>query len=104
VRSLTNSFPYVRAFPSVKGWGYHFLASMSPTEMPALEEIVLRLPDRARSDLLEWSNGQDLKDYLNLVLSKEVPVTRLLDPDPNIRITDDRAYNEYFWLRRWSRD
>jgi spermidine synthase len=77
---------------------------MSPTEMPALEEIVLRLPDRARSDLLEWSNGQDLKDYLNLVLSKEVPVTRLLDPDPNIRITDDRAYNEYFWLRRWSRD
>jgi hypothetical protein len=50
---------------------------------------------------LEWSNGQDLKDYLNLVLSKEVPVTRLLDPDPRIRITDDRPFNEYFWLRRW---
>jgi spermidine synthase len=104
VRSLTSSFPYVRAFPSIKGWGYHFLASLTPTEVPAIEEIVLRLPDRARNDLLEWSNGQDLKEYLNLVLSKEVPVTRLLDPDPDIRITDDRPFNEYFWLRRWRSD
>jgi spermidine synthase len=101
VRSLTDSFPYVRAYPSVKGWGYHFLASMSPIEAPTLEEMVLRLPEQARNDLLEWSNGQDLKDYLNSVLSKEVPVTRLLDPDPRIRITDDRPFNEYFWLRRW---
>src|SRR5262249_19346349 len=67
VRSLVNSFPYVRAYPSVAGWGYHFLASMSPIQALTLEELSQRLPERARYDLLEWSGGVTLQDYLRPV-------------------------------------
>jgi spermidine synthase len=100
VRSLVNSFTYVRAYPSVAGWGYHFLASMSPIESLAVEEISQRLPQRARCDLLEWSGGRELQDYLRPVLSGEIPLQRLLSPELRIKITDDRPFNEYFWLRR----
>jgi spermidine synthase len=100
VRSLVNSFPYVRAYPSVAGWGYHFLASMSPIEALTAEKMTQRLSERARHDLLEWSGGRDLKEYVGPVLSKEIPIQQLLAADPRIRITDDRPFNEYFWLRR----
>ncbi len=100
VRSLVNSFPYVRAYPSVAGWGYHFLASMSPIQALTLEELSQRLPERARYDLLEWSGGTQLQDYLRPVLSSEVPLKHLLSPELRVRITDDRPFNEYFWLRR----
>ena len=30
IRSIYESFPYVRCFPSVEGWGVHMLASMEP--------------------------------------------------------------------------
>src|SRR5207249_3880871 len=99
-RSLANSFPYVRVYPSIAGWGYHFLASMSPFEAPTVEELIERLPQPARNDLLEWSASKDLKEYLDPILSKELPIQRLLSPDPRVRITDDRPFNEYFWLRR----
>ena len=29
-RSIAVSFPYVKVFRSVEGWGFHFLASMKP--------------------------------------------------------------------------
>jgi spermidine synthase/MFS family permease len=99
-RSLVNSFPYVRAYPSVAGWGHHFLASMSPIQPLSAEELVERLPQPARRDLLEWSNGTDLADYVRPVLSGEISTERLLSSDQRIRITDDRPFNEYFWLRR----
>ncbi|PYV37921.1 MAG: hypothetical protein DMG06_26855, partial [Acidobacteria bacterium] len=70
-RSLANSFPYVRVYPSIAGWGYHFLASMSPLEAPTVEELIERLPQPARNDLLEWSAGKGLKEYLDPILSKE---------------------------------
>jgi spermidine synthase/MFS family permease len=99
-RSLANSFPYVRAYPSVAGWGHHFLASMSPIETLTAEQLAERLPESARRDLLEWSEGRQLADYARLVLSREIPMERLLSPDLRIRITDDHPFNEYFWLRR----
>src|SRR3989442_324510 len=34
-RALTESFPYVRAFNSVEGWGAHFLARMTPIDLPS---------------------------------------------------------------------
>jgi hypothetical protein len=99
-RSLAHSFPYIRVYPSIAGWGYHFLASTFPIDAPPVEELMERLPDRARNDLLEWSASKDLREYLDPVLSKEIPIQRLLSPDPRVRITDDRPFNEYFWLRR----
>jgi spermidine synthase len=100
VRSLVNSFPYVRTYPSVAGWGHHFLASMSPIETVTAEELTERLPESARRDLLEWSGGMEVAEYVRPVLSREVPIEQLLSPDLQIRITDDRPFNEYFWLRR----
>jgi len=99
-RSLVNAFPYVRAYPSVAGWGHHFLASMSPIQVLRAEELGERLPETARHDLLEWSNGMDVADYVRPVLLGEIPAERLLSSDRRIRITDDRPFNEYFWLRR----
>jgi hypothetical protein len=62
--------------------------------------LVARLPVAARADLLEWSGGADLPSYLESVIGAEFPVERLLAPDPSVRITDDKPFNEYFLLRK----
>jgi hypothetical protein len=36
------------------------------------------------------------------VLDSEIPLGKLLGPDPLVAVTDDRPYNEYFLLRRWA--
>jgi hypothetical protein len=33
-------------------------------------------------------------------LSKEFQIETVLNPDSTIKITDDRPYNEYYFLRR----
>ena len=77
------------------------LASMDPIEPCTTEELAARLPADAKKDLLEWSPSADLPDYLNLVVSNELAIKDSLNPNPEIRITDDHPYNEYFLLRRW---
>lgn len=99
-RSVRNSFPYLRCFESVEGWGTHLLASMEPIEERTVPEIAARMPAKAGQDLLEWADTRDLKTYLDKVVSQEKPVERMLKPDPEIRITDDSPYNEYFFLRQ----
>jgi hypothetical protein len=59
------------------------------------------MPNAAVDDLLEWSPTRSVPDYIAQVLGQEFTVEEALDPDPRIRITDDRPYNEYFLLRRW---
>ncbi len=104
IRSLSNSFPYVRVYPSIEGWGYHFLASASPIGTLAAEEMISRLPEPAQRDLLEWSVTKDLKADIKQILRKEIPPTQLLSTNPQVRITDDRPFNEYFLLRRLIKD
>jgi spermidine synthase len=101
VRSVKNAFPYVRCFHSVTGWGLHMLASMEPIDAWTPEQIALSMPIAAAGDLLEWAPSQNLPAYFAEVLSREIPPDQLLNPNPEIRITDDRAFNEYFLLRRW---
>ena len=100
VRSLQESFPNVRCFSSVEKSGVHLLASVEPIEIPTLEQLVARMPDRAKTDLLEWETARDLPAYLESVLSQEIPIANILHPDQKIRITDDRPLNEYFLLRQ----
>ncbi|MGO8839086.1 MAG: fused MFS/spermidine synthase [Limisphaerales bacterium] len=100
-RSVHKSFPYVRCFVSVEDWGMHMLASMDPIEPRTAEELAARLPDDAKKDLLEWSSTPDLPIYINQVLSREVAIKDCLNPNPEIRITDDHPFNEYFLLRQW---
>lgn len=99
-RSVHNSFPYARCFRSVKGWGAHILASTAPIEMRTAEELTARMPQAAKEDLREWSPFEPLSAYLGRVSSNEFSLSLSLSPDPQIRITDDQPYNEYFWLRR----
>jgi len=99
LRSLHESFPYVRCFDSVEGWGTHLLASMEPIEICTADELAARMPARAKEDLLEWSPEEKLPDYLRQALLQEVPIKDVLNPHPEIRITDDHPYNEYFLLR-----
>jgi spermidine synthase len=101
LRSLQNAFPYVRCFHSVSGGGLHMLGSMEPIDRWTPEQISTSMPIAAAGDLLEWSPSPDLRAYLTQVLTKEVQPDQILNPDPAIRITDDRPFNEYFLLRDW---
>ncbi len=100
VRSLHESFPCVRCFQGVSGWGTHFLASMQPIEPATGQELAGRMPVQAQKDLLEWNPKLDVPGYLDKVLSKGTDITNLLDPSHDYRITDDRPFNEYFLLRQ----
>ena len=54
----TRFFPgFVSSVPRQAG-GYHFLASQQPLSVPTIDEFVERLPERARIDLVEWSDHQ----------------------------------------------
>jgi spermidine synthase/MFS family permease len=100
MRSVYSSFPHVRCFPSVEPGGVHILASMQPMEPRSPEELAARMPESARRDLLEWAGPTDAAAYLAKVVTREVPVEKLLNPDLTLRITDDNPFNEYFLLRR----
>jgi spermidine synthase len=99
LRSVCDSFPHVRCFRGVETLGYHILASMKPIELPPETELLARIPPAAKRDLLEWSASGNLGADLQTVLSHEITLARLLDPNRDVRITDDRPYNEYFVLR-----
>jgi spermidine synthase len=100
LRSIHESFPYVRGFPSVAGWGVHLIASMEPIELLDAEQLVARMPESAKKDLMEWETSQDATAYLRPVVAHGFPVVNFLDPNPKIQITDDQPFNEYFLLRR----
>jgi predicted membrane-bound spermidine synthase len=100
-RSLRDSFRYVVIFKSIEGWGYHFLASQTPIPELTPAEFVARMPDAAKRDLMEWNPGMTLETMAANILSRRADIEELLPPKTgNVRITDDRPYNEYYFLRR----
>ena len=99
-RSLMQSFPYIRAFRSMEGSGIHFLASDSPLPTLGAKELAQRLPASARQDLLEWEPTQSAASIFQTILVRELSVFDIAGPNPQIVITDDRPYNEYYLLRR----
>jgi spermidine synthase len=104
-RSLRESFRYVVIFKSIEGWGYHFLASETPIPEMTPAEFVARLPDAAKRDLMEWNTGMTLETMAANILSRRADIEELLPPKTrNVRITDDRPYNEYYLLRRFGID
>jgi spermidine synthase len=101
MRSLKESFTYVRCFDGINGWGVHFMASMEPIAAATSQELADRMPLAAQKDLLEWRASKDLPGYLNEVLTNESRLTNVLDASLDYRITDDRPFNEYYLLRQW---
>jgi len=104
-RALKNSFPYVRVFGSVDGWGYHFLASEQPLPHLSAEDLQRKLPADAVADLTEWdSPGGDAAalDAFDTVLHNEIPIETLIAKSPATpALRDDRPINEYYALRHW---
>ena len=100
VRSIHETFPYVRCFPSVEGWGIHMLASEKPIEKLDAGQLLARMPESARWDLMEWSPAISPTAYINPILANEYSLALLLNPDFHVQVTDDQPYNEYFLLRR----
>lgn len=99
MRSCYESFPYMRCFPSVEGWGIHMLASMEPIEDFGPVQLAARMPESARKDLLEWYNTTNAAAALGPPLRHQFLASQFLAKDPSIQVTDDEPYNEYYLLR-----
>jgi spermidine synthase len=97
-RSIYESFPYVHCYLSCEKWGLHLLGSMEPINVPRSAQMAAKMPAAAQSDLLEWSDTPDLPSYISRVLNNEVSI--VLYKNPNVCVTDDRPFNEYFILRQ----
>jgi spermidine synthase len=100
-KSLRESFPYVRVFHSIQGWGYHFLASQSPLPSPSAATLASHMPASAVADMLEWGPEPDAEQQFAAVLNQELSLDGLIDKAPGVPpLQDDRPLNEYYILRR----
>ena len=101
-RALHQSFPYVRAFVGIGGWGIHYLASRQPIPVRSAAELAKRMPASAAADLVEWGPFPTAEQQLAAVLRNEVSVDQILAADPKApTMQDDRPVNEYYLLRDW---
>ena len=99
-RAIRNSFAYVRVFPGIQGWGWHFLASERPITNRTAAELVERMPTAAVSDMLEWGPAASPEAQMNLLLSRESSTDALIALSPaTAALQDNRPINEFFLLR-----
>jgi spermidine synthase len=100
VRALQESFPYVRAFVGVEGWGIHFFASRQPIPERTAAEMARRMPASAAADLVEWGPFPTAEQQFAAVLKREVSIDRLIAVEKDVpAMEDDRPLNEYYMLR-----
>jgi spermidine synthase len=98
-KALADTFPYVRGFHSLEGWGYHLLASAEPIPNLTAETLASRLPPSAARDLVEWGPHPTPTEQFAVVLSREFRLADAIQPGVPA-LTDDRPLNEYFVLRQ----
>ena len=58
-----------------------------------------RIPKKARQDIMEWIDNAKTEDVIRTILHREIPISKILNADEMIKITDDRPFNEYYLLR-----
>jgi predicted membrane-bound spermidine synthase len=100
LRTLRDEFPYVRCVVGYGGPGAHMLGSMQPIELCSPAEFMDRLPATAKADALEWSSAKEVTNYLQMAFANEAPAKKPFVPEIQVRITDDRPFNEYFLVRQ----
>src|ERR1700723_27446 len=99
-RSIKNSFPYIRVFQGMDGWGWHFLASDRPIPIRTAAELVARMPPSAIADMMEWGPAKSPEVEMQLLLAHESSTDEIIVLSPQTApLTDDRPINEYFLLR-----
>ena len=90
-RALRESFPCVRVFHSVEGWGYHFLATDHALPKLTGAELAQRLPPKAAADLMEWGPQATPEGQFNEVLGRELSTDQMISEAPNApALQDDR--------------
>ena len=98
--ALKNSFPYVRVFRGIEGWGWHFLASEHPIPERTAAELVARIPASAAQDMMEWGPGKTPEEQVGRVLAHPSTLDAIIALAPGTpALQDDRPINEYFLLR-----
>lgn len=101
-RALKESFPYVRVFRSVEGWGVHFLASDHTLPNFSPVELAHRLPLKAARDLVEWGPQVTPELQFAAVLGQEIYLDSMMAEAPLApALQDDRPQNEYYAIRRY---
>jgi spermidine synthase len=99
-KAISESFPYVKVYGSVEGWGWHFLASEQPIPETSAEVAASRMPQSAVADMLEWGPYRTPQLQFRAVLSRQIPIQDLIAKDPSVStLSDNRPINEYFLLR-----
>jgi predicted membrane-bound spermidine synthase len=99
--ALRRSFPFIRIFGSVGGWGFHFLGSDRPLPNRTASELAQRLTHRAAADFVEWGPETSAEKQFSVLLQGEVPIDLLISPAPATpALSDEHPVNEYFALRR----
>jgi len=99
-KALKASFPYVRVFPGIEHWGWHFLASESPIPRKTAAELAARLPARAAADFIEWGQEDSVEQEFADVVDHEIPLDDMIRKAPEIpALQDNRPINEYYLLR-----
>lgn len=99
-RAIKTSFPYVRVFRGIEGWGWHFLASERPIPIRTAAELVARMPPGAVTDMMEWGPAPTPEQQMNLLLDHSSSTDAIIALSPlTPTLTDNRPINEYFLLR-----
>jgi len=100
-RAIKNSFPYVRVYRGMAGWGWHFLASERPIPVRTAAELVARMPPGAVTDMMEWGPAPTPEQQVSRVLAHPSSIDAIVAYSPATpALTDDRPINEYYMLRR----
>jgi spermidine synthase len=99
-RAIKNSFPYVRVYRGIAGWGWHFLASERPIPVRTGAELVARMPAGAVTDMMEWGPAPTPEQQMNRLLNNQTSIDSIIAYSrATPALTDDRPINEYFLLR-----
>ena len=108
LNTVAQAFPHVvvfKAFESQPGMrpneaGIHVLAAEWPITVPTIQQAIARMPEAAKKDLVEWHPEMPLEVAWDYILKQRVELKELLPKNERLGITDDRPFNEYFFLRR----
>ena len=99
-KAIQASFPYVRAFESLEGWGTHYIASAKPIPDPDVASVAARMPMAAAKDMVEFNPDMTPQQMLDKVINEEFDVDGIANLDPSTPpISDNRPINEYFLVR-----
>lgn len=106
MKAALASFPYVRTFRGIEGWGVHIVASARPIPSMSADALAAHLSPKATADLLEWGPFSTAAAQFAGLLKNEVRPESYVAPAPGAPVlVDDRPINEYFFVRRrfWRR-